>query len=327
MPTTMHIPRHSDKTAGMTCPVCHSNDVVIRKGYSIGEFRLLCCRGCTLNFIDPLPSSQDLSDYYTNVYGVAAVKEFRKGFREHPDTKLVSELIGRICPEASTVCEIGCGSGSLLAGLRKRNYAVKGYELSETTARFAQRNFDIDVEVGGIPADLGGRFEIVIERHVIEHTVDPVEELRRIDKALCPEGLVILVTPNFQSLASRLCNSGWEWFIPPDHLYYFNRRSMHRLLDRSGFSVEKVFTRRGDADNLFLVMLKSVYRRGMRKSYLSGYWKSRDTFKQTGRRLALTTNEFLRPITEAMYRLTCPLFFLVNDLRLGEELWLIARKR
>ena len=63
---------------------------------------------------------------------------------------------------------------------------------------------------------------------------------------LKPGGLMIVITPNLDSLAARLLASTWEWFIPPAHLFYFSPRSLSQLSNRLGLEVLQMTTRRGD---------------------------------------------------------------------------------
>ena len=54
---------------------------------------------------------------------------------------------------------------------------------------------------------------------VLEHTLDPLAELRRIRALLRPGGLLLLTTGNAAPFASRLTQ--WPYVIPEIHVSFF----------------------------------------------------------------------------------------------------------
>ncbi len=309
------------------CPICHSSCITPKKGYKRGEFQLCMCHDCGLGFIAPLPSREELHQYYTNTYPlVQRAEQLLTEIPTHEDTQKIVTIIKEMNPEADWVCEIGCAFGSLLAGLRQQGFRVKGFEFSESLSAIARERFKLDVESGEIPSDLGGKFDVVIERHVLEHVLNPSQELQRIGRALHPGGIVILITQNSKSLASRICGPGWQWFGPPDHLYYFDYNSLTSLLYKNGFSCEAWFTRKGDANNIIFAFIQSIWTRARPPKFSPGFWK--------GQKVSYSHSHLPRPvvnsliaITEIIWKLISPVFSVLNKRGLGEELWCIARKQ
>ena len=60
---------------------------------------------------------------------------------------------------------------------------------------------------------------------VIEHVADPLALLRGARDYVAPGGLVLLVTPDVDSVAARLFGKRW-WHLRLAHVGYFNRRSL-----------------------------------------------------------------------------------------------------
>jgi hypothetical protein len=60
---------------------------------------------------------------------------------------------------------------------------------------------------------------------------------------LRPGGLLSLITPDQSSLLARVSGRRWvEYHKPHEHLYFFSRRLMRRLLERAGFEVVRIGT-------------------------------------------------------------------------------------
>jgi len=300
----------------MKCPVCNSSAVTPKEGYKRGKFQLYSCAHCGLGFIQPLPWAAELKQYYSSAYELTRdASHYIERMPIHRDTEMVHRIIREGSPNARDVLEVGCAFGSLLAGLQSLGYQVRGFELSEPLANLAKVR-GLDVEVGEIPDDLGPKYDGVIERHVLEHTLDPGEEVTRIWRALKPGGVAIFVVPNFSSLASRICKAGWEWFCPPIHLYYFSHRSISNLLSWHGLEMENHFSRRGDAKALIVGIGLGLYVRA--------------------RGVSTTTQGKESPPRRAVSALVSganyashfgrPFRALIDKSGLGEELWCIARK-
>jgi SAM-dependent methyltransferase len=71
----------------------------------------------------------------------------------------------------------------------------------------------------------------------IEHLPNVRDALRRIRRALRPRGVTFLTTPDHGSLNRRVLRRFWPSYRP-EHLIYFDARSLRRLLEEEGFRVE-----------------------------------------------------------------------------------------
>jgi SAM-dependent methyltransferase len=92
-------------------------------------------------------------------------------------------------------------------------------------------------------------YDAVVTFHVIEHLQDPIEFLRSCRKLLREGGVLILKTPNVASWIAKKTGAYWEWLCPPAHIHLFSSRTLDLALQRSGFSVQGIWSRRGDAHN------------------------------------------------------------------------------
>jgi 2-polyprenyl-3-methyl-5-hydroxy-6-metoxy-1,4-benzoquinol methylase len=132
--------------------------------------------------------------------------------------------------------EVGCARGDFLRVARDQ-FTVSGVEpnaeLAEEAAAVAP------VHQGLIETFSGSGYDVAVSFHVIEHTDSPRRFLAAIGERLSPGGLVVLETPNINSVPFRVLKSRWRQFIP-EHYFFFDEKTMRKLLEDAGFSVEEI---------------------------------------------------------------------------------------
>jgi len=133
------------------------------------------------------------------------------------------------------VLEVGCAYGFFLEEARQDFDRTEGTDFSRAAAAEAAERID-RVRLGGLE-QLGAdeRFDLVACIHVIEHVYDPVAFVRQIRKHLAPGGWLILATPDMGGFWRSLFGRRWPFYKMPEHVTYFDRRSLARLLGLGGY--------------------------------------------------------------------------------------------
>jgi SAM-dependent methyltransferase len=132
--------------------------------------------------------------------------------------------------------EIGCGDGSYLALMRMLGWNVSGVEPDPVAAEVASRSSGCQVHVGmmeNAPFE-SGSFHAVVSDHVIEHVYDPRAFVLSVARLLAKDGMVVVRTPNFQSLGHKLFGADLFSLDPPRHLCLFTPKSLRDLFVQSG---------------------------------------------------------------------------------------------
>ncbi len=141
-------------------------------------------------------------------------------------------------PYCSTgrLLEVGCGRGDFLSAARER-FEVFGVEPNPELAADARAEGNL---FEGLVADAPwSDFDAAVSFHVIEHVDSPSAFVADIRGRLKPGGLLVLETPDIGGWPYRLMRSRWRQFIP-EHYYFFDRRTLARLLGKQGFDVRRI---------------------------------------------------------------------------------------
>ena len=136
--------------------------------------------------------------------------------------------------------DVGCGRGVLLSALAERGFESHGFEVSPAAAAGvdprAIMGFGKNLEEAAYPRSY---FDQVIIWHVLEHLPDPRRTLDEIPPCLKPGGRLVVAVPNYSSLQARCFGAGWFHLDPPRHLYHFPVEGLRRLLESTGFQVDR----------------------------------------------------------------------------------------
>ena len=130
--------------------------------------------------------------------------------------------------------EVGSGYGFFLEEARATFGSITGTELSAQAAEAARRR-GIPVLTGGLdqlPA--GARFDCIFSGHVIEHVYAPGPFMARLVGLLRPGGVLVLGTPDGGSAWRRLLGARWPSYKLPEHVAFYDRRTLSRLFTDAG---------------------------------------------------------------------------------------------
>ena len=133
--------------------------------------------------------------------------------------------------------DVGAASGIFLNLARKRGYEILGIEPSRSLAADARKRYGIELFVGTLEELRDERkFSVVTLLDILEHLSDPDGFMGRVSALTEEGGILVVVTPDIDSLAARLAGKKW-WHFRIAHIAFFNRRSLRFLLEKNGFEI------------------------------------------------------------------------------------------
>ncbi|HLY78337.1 MAG TPA: class I SAM-dependent methyltransferase, partial [Caulobacteraceae bacterium] len=206
--------------------------------------------------IQPRPTRDELKAFYANEYFQASHGTYAPNYspaeRGHraliARTLLFAASVARRGAAGGRFLEVGCGEGWLLAAAEAAGFEVRGLDFSDDgLMRFHPELLD-RATFGDAFENLerlietGAKFDVIALEHVLEHVLEPERLLQRLPRLLAPGGVCAITVPNdFSPLQLAAREAGQIdrefWLAPPQHLNYFEARSLTALLDRLGFEV------------------------------------------------------------------------------------------
>ena len=129
----------------------------------------------------------------------------------------------------SNVVDFGCGGGYLLNNLHCKG--KKGIEINES-AQLQARELGIEVFTSTIEIESEWA-DLIISNHALEHTLDPLQELKNLYTILKSDGQIVFVVP---------CQTIHEKYNPGDknhHLFTWNPMTLGNLFNEAGFYVDE----------------------------------------------------------------------------------------
>jgi 2-polyprenyl-3-methyl-5-hydroxy-6-metoxy-1,4-benzoquinol methylase len=225
------------------CKIC-SGDREIAPSFSCKGYDIWRCGSCTVEFVSPQPEKQFLQSFYADesfyqgrVYGNYLGDPQRRAFFHAAIENLEQSTQGK-----GRLLDIGCGPGLFLDLARSRGWDVSGIELSRFAVEYATCNLHLPVTMcnlteANIQPD---SFDVVTLWDTVEHLDDPCATVKEIHRILRPGGKLFLTTGEVRNqyawLLSKLYGLQVCWYDPPQHLFFFTRKSLVTLFQVTGFS-------------------------------------------------------------------------------------------
>jgi SAM-dependent methyltransferase len=97
---------------------------------------------------------------------------------------------------------------------------------------FGERLAGTDLEAGTAP---WGSFDAITLLHSIDRFPDPLRILQALRPALNPNGVILIVTPDIESVHFRIFGKRWDALSPVARDHVYGERSLFRLLRSAGF--------------------------------------------------------------------------------------------
>jgi len=142
------------------------------------------------------------------------------------------------------VLDVGCGEGQLAAELARAGLIVVGVDVAAEPLRRARERYpDLDLRLVPVEGDWplpDVSFDVVWAGETIEHVADTVGWLSQVRRVLRSGGSLLLSTPDHGRLALlglALSPRSFDAHFDPraDHLRFYTRRTLTRLLEDFGF--------------------------------------------------------------------------------------------
>lgn len=244
------------KLTDISCPLCNRKAgvkvIYDTRGVLNDELPglILKCSCCGMTFKE---YSKNLSEVYNQEY----VDEYKS--QEYMNGENAKIFFDKILSgskyykfrdkEKIRLLDIGTGTGTLLERASVSGIEAQGVEQCHGFITICRKK-GLDVKEGRIEEiQFDRKYHIITMCDVIEHLSLPLASLRKVKELLLPGGEVIICTPNHNSpivtfgnsLSFFKINNLANIIFSGKHVSFFDEASMIYLLDKTGFSLRKIF--------------------------------------------------------------------------------------
>jgi len=223
----------------INCPLCASSETMLlfkrrdlRHHITDIPFNVVRCQQCSLVYINPRPSPDEIHSYYPEEY-YSPDDDADKLLRDHNEEfRIKHQYLADIPP--GRVLDIGCAKGEFLMFMRHQGWDVSGLDFSQKPPNV----FGLDIRYGDLDNARFSKetFDLVTLWAVLEHVYDPLAMLSRIREFLKVDGSILLAATNFRSLPGRIMRQD----DVPRHTILFTKQTLGQLLRLSGFKVDYI---------------------------------------------------------------------------------------
>jgi 2-polyprenyl-3-methyl-5-hydroxy-6-metoxy-1,4-benzoquinol methylase len=146
-------------------------------------------------------------------------------------------LVRRHYTGRGRLLDVGCATGTFVGEAAKDGFTAVGLEASRWAVDRARAQHPAARFTLGRLEDAAierGVFDVITLWDVLEHVRSPTETLRRLHGWLAPEGHLFLHLPDARSATAMALGRHWPMLLR-EHLHYFSRTTLAKLLRRAGF--------------------------------------------------------------------------------------------
>jgi SAM-dependent methyltransferase len=232
------------------CPLCGQGQpepiyLARDRHYGIsGLYTIVRCAKCSLLFLNPMLSDEELSALYPADYFAYQDKFQRRRWKEFVKT-LLGYSIGTRDPEfpvAGRMLDLGCGTGWFLRDMRDKGWDVYGVEINSAAAELGRKAAALNIFAGTLrQADFPSNFfDYIRANHSFEHISCPGETLDEIHRILRPDGRLLIGVPNVAGLNAKVFRQYWWYLCAPVHPFTYSVSTLSQMLAKHHFSIDHV---------------------------------------------------------------------------------------
>jgi 2-polyprenyl-3-methyl-5-hydroxy-6-metoxy-1,4-benzoquinol methylase len=259
------------------CRACGSTSLTHLYDAMTPGFEILACGACGAQRTWPEVPDDEIGKWYPQAYYGESNVRFNPVMEKMTmwfARQRAQHLARGRAP--GRVLDVGCGRGTLLAGLQQLGWSAHGVELSEHAA-VAARKHGIDVFVGPLSASPFEKssFDLIVFWHTLEHFRRPDEALTFARTLLKPDGSLVVAVPNADSLQATVFGPKWFHYDVPRHYHHMGPRALDRLLQRTGFVRQGGIHHLNLEQNPYGVLQSMMNRVGFEENFLYSMVKTK----------------------------------------------------
>ncbi|WP_162250099.1 MULTISPECIES: class I SAM-dependent methyltransferase [unclassified Bradyrhizobium] len=226
-----------------------------------GQFYpLFCCSSCGGAFAYPIPTEQELYEFYSGTQSALEVsltssdvlQQYNQAIQEERDfpnstidAARIADNFRRLAPGRKAL-DVGCGYGFFSRALVQAGFTVDAIELGEASRKIHARMNGFEARAEPFNADFARRnagiYDAVLLSQVLEHLPMDADPVGSLNVLLKKGGVCAIAVPHFRSYVSMLQGKNDMFIVPPEHLNFFTVKALTAAFESRGFETVKCET-------------------------------------------------------------------------------------
>lgn len=203
----------------------------------LGSFDIVKCTQCDVALTNPYPTEETVSYLYQG-RSTADFHSVNNTLIDTIKSFLARRLIKKITRNRTveSVLDYGTGNGVFACETKVvlPTAEVVAMDYHETLPPLLHDENQIRyVKYADFASELK-KYDLIIVRHVLEHTHDPIAVLQDLKSRLSPKGIIYIEVPNLNSACGKLFGKYWRMYYVPRHIFHFSKNGLHKIASFSG---------------------------------------------------------------------------------------------
>ena len=179
--------------------------------------------------------------FSTNTYADVSFARYSMYWWSNRFNAMLARRYGK---RGARLLEIGVGMGHLVGQLED-TFETYGMDINHWAVKrsksVVQKTQLETASAQEIPFS-DNSFNVVIIKHIVEHLPDPQKAIQEIGRVTEPGGMLILATPNLDSLLKPWKGDKWIGYQDPTHISLKRPAEWFSFIQDAGFELIKVFS-------------------------------------------------------------------------------------
>lgn len=222
----------------------------------LGKFDVVRCTRCQLGMTDPYPTPETTGLLYDSKNS-SDFDIISGSWIDRVKDYLSSRLLRRLAGDrkVSTILDYATGNGRFALNAAKQypGAQVHAVDYQPTPPALLEQNQVRYFEAGPFE-QTAQLYDLIVLRHVLEHTHDPVGLITMLGERLTPSGRLYIEVPNLDSGCGRIFATHWKLYYVPRHIYHYTRQSLAEIIERAGLQATIAGNEMPMMGNTFAIM-------------------------------------------------------------------------
>ncbi|MDR1942224.1 MAG: class I SAM-dependent methyltransferase [Endomicrobium sp.] len=243
-----------------------------RKDFDIsnfGTFDITECVSCKMLYTLQRPTKETLHLLYQtrNTSNFDESNRIFERLKTFFSKRQIKKYIGKLKTVPKTFVDFGCGNALYAISMKQLfpNSQVYAVDFAKEVPEKLKGLGNIDYLFTDDFLKDGAKYDVIFLRHVLEHTLNPLELLKQLKEKISAGGSLIIEVPNAFSGQSRVFGKfSHSWYAPyhTNHFTYNNIKELFKNLDfaRVDYSRAEMPFMSNTLANMFGKKINNVFR-------------------------------------------------------------------